>query len=405
MGRRRLNVRDGCMRLHRWFGLAGAALLVLIGLTGSVLAYYEELDAWMNPQFLAPERPGQAKLDLATLAERAQASAPEVQVVEATWRNQARQAEIRIRAWPETSSLGDPGFDSILLDPWTGEELGRRTWGDIRQGWINLIPFIYRLHYELALGHPGMLSLGFVALGWTLDCFVGLLLTLPRKLTRHARGEKRSGWLSRWSIAWRIKHAASATRRIFDLHRAFSLWCWAVLLVFAWSSVSLNLPSVYEPVMRLLVGYVPPIAQAGQARSATELSWSEALHRARESMDRNAREKGFSVQHEVMLRFVPEQGAWLYRTHTSQDVLDRRGASDLYLDAGNGTLRELRLPTGERLGTTVTSWLYALHMANVGGWPWRVTVVLLGLILTMLSVTGVLIWQRKRRARGLMNKQ
>ena len=122
-------------------------------------------------------------------------------------------------------------------------------------------------------------------------------------------------------------------------------------------------------------------------------------------MDRNAREKGFSVQHEVMLRFVPEQGAWLYRTHTSQDVLDRRGASDLYLDAGNGTLRELRLPTGERLGTTVTSWLYALHMANVGGWPWRVTVVLLGLILTMLSVTGVLIWQRKRRARGLMNKQ
>lgn len=391
-----MNMREICLRLHRWFGLAGAAFFVLVGLTGSVLAYYEELDGWMNPQFLAPDRPDQAKLDLATLAARAQAMAPEVQVVEATWRNQSRQAEIRTRAWPVTPPAADPGFDSILLDPWAGEELGRRTWGDIRQGWTNLVPFIYRLHYELALGHPGMLLLGFVALGWTLDCFIGLFLTLPRPITQ---GNARSGWWHRWSFAWRIKRPASGIRRIFDLHRAFSLWCWAVLLIFAWSSVSLNLPAVYEPVMRLLTGYTPPTMQATTATIKPQLSWSAAQHRARVLMKQEANDRGFTMHHEVMLRFIAEQNLWLYRTHTSRDVLDRRGASDLYFDASTGAFQDLRLPTGEQIGTTATSWLHALHVANVGGWAWRVVVVFLGLTLAMLSVTGVLIWQRKRRAR------
>jgi len=33
--------------------------------------------------------------------------------------------------------------------------------------------------------------------------------------------------------------------------------------------------------------------------------------------------------------------------------------------------------------------------------PWRIAVCLIGLMVTALSVTGVLIWMRKRQARGL----
>lgn len=282
--------------------------------------HYEELDAWVNPQFLAPARPEPPTLDLAALAERAQALAPQVQVVEATWRNQRRQAEIRTRPWPDASASTEPGFDSILLDPWTGAELGRRTWGDIGQGWVNLIPFIYRLHYELALGHPGMLLLGLVALGWTLDCFAGLWLTFPPTARRrHDKAPPGKAFWQRWTLAWRIKHPASGTRRLFDLHRAFSLWCWAVLLLLAWSSVSLNLPAVYEPVMRGLTGYTPPETSIAQARDTSTLSWQQALHRGRELMDREAAGGDFVADHEVMLRFVPDQGAWLYRIHTSRD--------------------------------------------------------------------------------------
>ena len=59
----------------------------------------------------------------------------------------------------------------------------------------------------------------------------------------------------------------------------------------------------------------------------------------------------------------------------------------------------LDLPTGEHSGNTVTYWLRALHMADVFGLPYRIFVCVLGLIITMLSVTGVYIWWKKRKAR------
>lgn len=399
------HLRTSCLCLHRWFGLAGASFLVVIGLTGSMLAYYEELDAWMAPQLLATAQPEQPPLDLAVLAQRAQELVPEVQVVEATWRHAGRQAEIRTRPLADTSAGADPGFDSILLDPWTGAELGRRTWGDIRQGTINFAPFVYRLHYELALGQPGLLLLGFVAAGWTLDCFVGLLLTLPMPARRVGGRHPVKSFRSRWAPAWKIKHPASGTRRIFDLHRAFSLWCWIVLLVFAWSSVSFNLPSLYEPVMRVLTGYeAPAVADSlrigPETDTPTVLSWPQALNNARHQMETQTQLHGLIIDDEVMLRFMPNQGLWLYRTRTDRDVLERRGASDLYLDAHTGDLVALQLPTKQQAGQTVTHWLFALHVADVWGWPWQLAVAVLGIVLTMLSITGVLIWICKRAARS-----
>jgi uncharacterized iron-regulated membrane protein len=47
------------------------------------------------------------------------------------------------------------------------------------------------------------------------------------------------------------------------------------------------------------------------------------------------------------------------------------------------------LPTGQYAGNTVTSWLFALHEANVFGLPYRIIVCLLGLAIVMLSVTGI----------------
>src|SRR5690606_39937822 len=37
---------------HRAFGLGAALWLLLLALTGSVIAFYDELDAWLNPDLL-----------------------------------------------------------------------------------------------------------------------------------------------------------------------------------------------------------------------------------------------------------------------------------------------------------------------------------------------------------------
>ena len=70
-------------------------------------------------------------------------------------------------------------------------------------------------------------------------------------------------------------------------------------------------------------------------------------------------------------------------------------------DTDDGSLKLVLLPTGQFSGNTITSWLIALHDANVFGLPYRIFVSALGLVIAMLSVTGVYIWWKKRKARSL----
>ena len=84
---------------------------------------------------------------------------------------------------------------------------------------------------------------------------------------------------------------------------------------------------------------------------------------------------------------------------SSRDIRDKLGLTQIAFDGDTGALISLDLPTGEHSGNTVTYWLRALHMADVFGLPYRIFVCVLGLIITMLSVTGVYIWWKKRKAR------
>ncbi len=63
--------------------------------------------------------------------------------------------------------------------------------------------------------------------------------------------------------------------------------------------------------------------------------------------------------------------------------------------------RGVYLPTRGAWGDTFSNWLGALHMAHVFGLPYRIFASLLGLVVVMLSVTGVLIWRRKQQGRSL----
>ena len=64
-------------------------------------------------------------------------------------------------------------------------------------------------------------------------------------------------------------------------------------------------------------------------------------------------------------------------------------------DGDTGALRTVSEPTGEHAGNTIESWLYALHMARVFGLGYQIFVCLLGLVVALLSVTGVYIWYKK----------
>lgn len=384
--------------LHRWTGLLLAGFLVLVGLTGSLLAFNSELERLISPQLFAASRPGAAPLDLATLAERAEALVPQARVESVTI---SAPDQITVRMTPRKDSATEKphqlNFDQLFLDPWTGMELGRRMNTDITQGWINFMPFIYDLHWRLALGAAGFWILGIVAVAWTIDCFVGFYLTLPVAVEKF--------W-QRWKPAWLIKWRAGAYRLNFDLHRASGLWLWAMLFIFAWSSVMMDMRPVYEWGTARLFDYRSPtdefMSMAQHAKAMPRLDWRAAQAAGERLMTREAEHHGFTAGQPLGLGYIPEFGAYQYEVRSSRDVFERApqgGSTAVIFDGDTGVLIELSLPTGERSGNTVESWLYALHMARVFGVPYQIFVCVLGLIVAMLSGTGVYIWWKKRRAR------
>ncbi len=396
-----MKLRGALVVVHRYVGLVLAGFLLLAGLTGAILVWYHELDHALNAKWVrvTPPGPHAEPLDPLTLREKVQAARPDAWVHHLPLQVSRDTAVMMWLDHPPDQEMGRD--DQVFVDPYTGEILGSRRWGDLSQGLTNLMPFLYRLHYQLALGTVGTWIFGVVALLWALDCFVGAWLTLPPPRRGTASGHKASWWL-RWTPAWTVRLTSGAYKLHFDLHRAGGLWPWALLFVLAWSSVGLNLQPVYRPVMGALFEHQPRMADlrpAGPTAPTLRLDWAQALARGEVLMAAQARTHGFQVIRTERLSFDAGREVVRYSVVSDRDITHRWGATAVYFDARTGEHLTTFLPSGKAAGDTVTGWLYALHFGAVGGWPYRLLLTVIGLGVVMLSVTGVYLWWKKRRGR------
>lgn len=385
--------------LHRWIGLLMAVFLVIVGLTGSLLAFHDELDRFFAPQLFAKPRPSEAPLDLATLAERAAPLVPHANLVSVSMK-EPDQAHIlfRPKTDPATGKPYDLGFDRFYVDPWTGAELGRRRSGDLSEGMINFMPFIYRLHDTLLVKGTGTLILGIVAVFWTLDCFNGFYLTLPVSL---------SGFWRKWKIAWLVKRGAGTYRLNLDLHRASGLWLWPILFIFAWSSVMFNLLPVYDWTMSRLTarhslfdGLEKLKNMPKRATNAVPaLDPRAALEAAQRLAAKQAKKQGRGAPEPMSLTYTDRMGVYMYgaRSSAPRDGFLEELPTVVIIDGDTGAPADIHIPAATR--DLVDRWLAALHTARVFGLPYKIFVCVLGVVITMLSATGVYIWWKKRSAR------
>ena len=386
-------MRAVMLLVHRYVGLLLALFLVLAGITGSLLAWNEELEAAVSPQlFRVTAPPDGTRIDPVLLHAQVAARHPDALVLRLPLElTDGRSVLFALRPLSKSQKLAN---DQVFVDPWTGQTLGQRRWGDIGQGMKNLMPFIYRLHYSLALDGIGTLLFGIISLLWTLDCFAGAWLTLPNRRTS---GESARRWPARWWQAWKFRRG-SAYKISFNLHRAGGLWTWAMLFVLAWSSVAFNLPQVYEPVMRAAFAHqrgLESIPKLARPMLQPGLSWEQALPAARRLMAQQAQVGGFAVVAEKALLYDPQRAIYRYDVRSSHDIRHQGGHTRLVMNGDTGALVGLWLPTGGAAGDTLSTWMATLHMAAMWGWPLQLLVCLMGLVLTALSVTGVHVWLKK----------
>jgi uncharacterized iron-regulated membrane protein len=391
-----------------------AGFLVVTGLTGAVISWDHELDDLLNPHLMHVESRG-AYLDPLDLARAIEARDPRAMVTFIPLSpepGESLEFGIDPRVNPDTGRLFDLGYNQVFVDPVTGEELGKREWGAV---WPvtkeNVVSFLYKLHFSLhvpelwGIDRWGVWLLGAVALLWTLDCFIGFYLTLPRRSSKggtfsnFSEPSPSSSWWARWAPAWKIKTSGTMRRINFDIHRAFGLWAWGLLFMLAFTAVSLNLyREVFYPIISM-VGEVTPTPF--DERTPTNLhdpippkiGYASILDRA----EQVAREQGWA---EPVGDVFYAQNFGIYGVRFFHPGADHgsggAGHPTLFFDGGDGRYLGDRQPWTGTASDIFVQAQFPLHSGRILGLPGRILVSIMGVGTAVLSITGVIIWWRKR---------
>ncbi|BAV65345.1 PepSY-associated TM helix domain-containing protein [Sphingobium cloacae] len=398
-------LRTALVRLHRWMGLGIAIFLVITGLTGSILAFRAPLDHLLNADLLTVSlKPGQKELPIERMIDHAREALPQAEPLFIPLARHPGESLVLLMR-PRVGVMAALDYDQAFFDPYDGTLLGTR---DSRRSLFDrrsTIGFIYKLHRQLALPPVwGGTILGLVAILWTIDSFAGFALTLPA-----SGGTARKSFWARWKISWTIKPRAPPARRILDLHRAGGLWLWGMLLLFAWSSVMLSAGPVYQAIMERFVVYDEPrrnLPVLPPDQRDMRLDWRDALAAGRRHLPETAHRYGLTIEYESALARDLNRNLYIYYVRSDRDIRDDDGSTGLFIDGRTGELLTLSLPRKDgAAGNAFNQWMYGLHMAQVFGLPYRILVALLGILVSGLSITGIIIWWKKRSARASLRRR
>ena len=240
--RRREFGRKVFLQIHRTIGLFAGAIVVLVGLSGGILAFREDIDEWLNASIMRveiPAPPALRPLD-EILAAAVAAMPPDGKIGEA---HDAAPfgAAVAITYMVETDDL-DSYFYEMFVDPYTAKVKGQRLYlhGDKTLS-QPLIPIVMAFHWTLLLGVNNAYMLGAVGILIFISILVGLYLWWPRN------GD--------WRLGLKVKWGASPERVVYDLHRSVGVYFAALLLVMLFTGVAM----IFKPATRSVASLFSPV--------------------------------------------------------------------------------------------------------------------------------------------------
>ncbi len=155
--------------MHRWSGIILGLLVVLIGVTGSLLVYEDELDTLLNPDLFRVE-PGDVYLPYDAIVAAAAAVGPDhLQPGYLTRLDDSPSRPVVVTLQGDTSEEVQ-----VFVNPYTAEALG------LRSG-LSSMALIRRLHGDLGLGSIGEDIIGVLSIIMALMCVIGLVVWWPSK--------------------------------------------------------------------------------------------------------------------------------------------------------------------------------------------------------------------------------
>lgn len=365
-------LRRVLLAVHLWIGVGLGIPLILIGLTGSILIFEEELNDFIWPAHVA--HAGEVRsLDDVLAAARTAAPAGSRPVFLAVPEEEGKLASVRFVAPGATPG---PGGLQVSIDPVSLETFKSPPNG----GWLRQV---FNLHAQLFVpGRDGRWLIGWFGIAMCILGVSGIIMHWPR-------------W-SRWKAAFKVDKNARGTRFLRELHGAVGLWCWLVFMAVSTSSVYLAYPQTVGDMIRTVLP-----ARDLRLTTVPRVEPVEGVHPT--GLAEAATIATASVP-DGTLRFIalPQRPDQPVRVNMGGPGY-RHGTPmiSVFVDPWRKEAIEVRDPRNYSAGETLIAWMHAVHAGDSFGWPWRILVFISGLLPSIFVGTGLTLWLLQRRqARG-----
>lgn len=384
--KRNLSWRQLWLDIHLYLGLIVGALLVIFGITGSILVFFQEIDEWLNPQLLTVTTPQQIEHANSGLVHQSLQ-----EIIHAAKLVAAQGSKISTVYGPRTSTgvyvvyadQDSGNRQQIFVDPYRAKVTGVRNHSVDQWFPDHLMGFVFQLHYSLLLGTNGITLVAVTAILLMISLITGLIVWWP------VAGQ--------WRKALTVKRNAGVVRFNFDLHKTFSIYFFPILGAVLLSGVYMNLnePFVwvtqqFSPATRGPQDQFVSVPIAGITSIGAEQAWTITVERFPDG--------------ELNVIYLPDSDTGVYSVvqrnvpKLSTYWSERQIAIDQY----SGEILDVRAPDTRRsAGETFLDWQWPLHSGKAFGWFGRILIFLCGLACPVIYITGVIRWLQKRKTQKI----
>jgi uncharacterized iron-regulated membrane protein len=369
-GPKKISGRALARQVHLWLGLSLGVLMAVIGLTGSILVFYTDIDDALHPEIrLAGTAPPPS---WERVYQTARATYPDKT---GPWRFEVtgRGGDIPARYYdpPERA-----GRDFAPMMVWFSADatrvLRRDYWGEYAMTWV------YDLHHRLLLQGTGAQILGWSGIAMLLMMGVGLIAWWPRPGTVIK--------------ALRMKANASPIRRLYDWHKLIGLGSLGLLVLLTATGVLLAMPKQSATVLTPVLGApmtAPKIDKAAPFAPPMRISVDQAVAVAQRALPA-ARLVWIETP-------AAEHGVYRLRMRAPGDPSARFPHSFVWVSPASGRVLAITDARSSGPHDLVLNWIHPLHDGSVGGMAGRILAFVMGLAPAVLMVLGGLRWRMRRQ--------
>ncbi|MCF7535351.1 PepSY domain-containing protein [Pseudomonas petrae] len=371
-------------QVHWFFGITAGLVLALMGITGALYSFEDEILDVLNPDVLFVQPEGR-QLSLAEMVSKVEAQGKDTAAMFRIDVDGDRIAQVWFKPPP-----GQRRGEMHNFNPYTGAFTEDATGQDF-------FGFILNLHRFLAAGEYGKQVTAACTLILVFFCLSGLYLRWPRKPLN-------------WRVWLTMDWAKKGRSFNWDLHSVFGTWCLIIYLLLAITGLMWSY-DWFSNGMTKLIGDAPV---AGEQRrgggprpgpavkeAPREITASAPDYDAIWQTIQNAAGPDLKTYNLRMPQAPGQMATVFYLLKTAQHP---RALNQITLDPADGALKAVSRYSEKSLGAQLLISNYAIHTGSYFGLIGRIVVTVAALLMPLFFITGWLLYlDRRRKKREIRN--